>query len=186
MNETVKKVKFTTRDLSFIGVIIALMYIVQTITILGVSALTPLDPLKSIASAFFVSIVIAIGLAKVKKIGTFTIIGLINGIICAFILPAFLPLLPATLLGGIAADGFTKVSFGEYGSRNSLVGGCGMAKLVETLVILTFPFLLGFSTEILPPLLIMVSAIIVALLGGAGGLVGYKIASELKKAGAME
>ncbi|MEW6009696.1 MAG: hypothetical protein CIT03_09635 [Methanobacterium sp.] len=178
--------RFTTRDLSFIGIIIALMYIVQTITILGISALTPIDPLKSIVSAFFVSIVIAIGLSKVKKIGTFTIIGLINGIICGFILPAFLPLLPATLLGGIAADGFTKIFFGEYGSRNSLLGACGVGKFIETLVILTFPFILGFSTNILSPMIIIVSAVIVALLGAGGGFIGYRISVELKKAGAME
>jgi len=92
--------KFTTSDLAFTGLIIALMYIVQTITILGVSALTPVDALKSVASAFFVCIVISIGLARVGKIGTFTIIGLVNGIICGLIMPAFLPLLPATFLGG--------------------------------------------------------------------------------------
>jgi energy-coupling factor transport system substrate-specific component len=55
--------KFTTRDLTFIGMIIALMFIVQAVTILGVSAFTPFEPAKSVASAFFVSIVIAIGLA---------------------------------------------------------------------------------------------------------------------------
>ena len=35
--------RFTTRDLAFIGMIIALMYIVQTLVILGTSAVTPID-----------------------------------------------------------------------------------------------------------------------------------------------
>lgn len=178
--------KFTTRDLAFIGMIIALMYIVQTIVILGTSAITPIDAAKSIVSAFFVCIIISIGLAKVKKIGTFTIIGLVNGLICGLILPAFLPLLPSVLLGGMAADIFTKLVFGEYGSRNSLMGACAVDKFVESVIILTVPFLFGFSTFILSTQLIIVSALIVAGLGAAGALVGYKITGELKKAGAME
>ncbi|MGC9516073.1 MAG: MptD family putative ECF transporter S component [Methanomicrobiales archaeon] len=180
-----KESRFTTRDLAFIGMTIALMYIVQTITILGISAITPVDAAKSIVSAFFVSIVIAIGLAKVGKIGTFTIIGIINGIICGFILPAFLPLLPTTILGGVAADGITKALYGQYGSRNSLVTACGVNQLVMTVTILIIPILFGFSTMILSPALIAVSALLCAGLGAAGGLVGSKIVDELKKAGAI-
>lgn len=182
----ITKSRFTTRDLAFIGMIIALMYIVQTIVILGTSAITPLDAAKSIVSAFFVCIVIAIGLAKVKKIGTFTLIGLVNGLICGLMLPAFLPLLPSVLMGGIAADLFTKFVFGEYGSRNSIIGACAVDKFVESIIILTVPFLFGFSTFILSTQLIIVSAFIVAGLGAAGAFVGYKISGELKKAGAME
>lgn len=177
--------KFTTRDLAFIGMIIALMFIVQTITILGISALTPIEPAKSVASAFFVSIVIAIGLAKVGKIGTFTIIGVVNGIICGFLMPAFLPLLPTTILGGLAADVTTRIRYGRYGARNSLITACGVNQLVETLVILTIPFLFGFSQTILTPSLILISALITTILGALGGWVGSKIVQELKKAGAI-
>lgn len=177
--------KFTTRDLAFIGMIIALMFIVQTVTILGISALTPIEPAKSVASAFFVSIVIAIGLAKVGKIGTFTIIGIVNGIICGLIMPAFLPLLPTTVLGGLAADAITKVKYGQYGARNSLIAACGVNQFVETLVILTVPFFFGFSQTILTPTLILVSALITTALGALGGWVGSKIVQELKKAGAI-
>ncbi|BDZ70830.1 MptD family putative ECF transporter S component [Methanobacterium petrolearium] len=177
--------KFTTRDLTFIGMIIALMFIVQAVTILGVSAFTPFEPAKSVASAFFVSIVIAIGLAKVGKIGTFTIIGVVNGIICGFIMPAFLPLLPTTVLGGLAADAVIKIKYGEYGVRNSLITACGINQLVETFVILTVPFFFGFSQTILTPTLILVSALITTTLGVLGGFVGSKIVQELKKAGAI-
>jgi len=177
--------KFTTRDLAFIGMIIALMFIVQTITILGVSALTPLAPAKSVASAFFVSIVIAIGLAKVGKIGTFTIIGVINGVICGLIMPAYLPLLPTTVLGGLAADTVTKIKYNQYGVRNSLITACGVNQLVETFVILLIPFFFGFSQTILTPTLILVSALITTTLGALGGFVGSKIVQELKKAGAI-
>ncbi|BAW31172.1 MptD family putative ECF transporter S component [Methanothermobacter tenebrarum] len=182
----IKFKSFTTRDLAFIGLIIAIMYIVQTITILGVSALTPIDAFKSIASAFFVCIVISIGLAKVGKIGTFTIIGLVNGIICGFIMPAFLPLLPATFLGGLAGDITVGAFYGAYSSRNSLVTGIGVAKFIETVVILTVPFIFGFSKFMLAPALIIVSAVVVAILGILGALVGYGIIIELRKAGAME
>lgn len=182
----IKLESFTTKDLAFIGLIIAIMYIVQTITILGVSALTPIDAFKSIASAFFVCIVISIGLAKVGKIGTFTIIGLVNGIICGFIMPAFLPLLPATFLGGLTGDIAVGLSYGAYSSRNSLITGVGVAKFTETIVILTVPFIFGFSKFMLAPALIIGSAIIVAILGILGALVGYKIILELKKAGAIE
>lgn len=178
--------KFTTSDLAFTGLIIALMYIVQTITILGVSALTPVDALKSVASAFFVCIVISIGLARVGKIGTFTIIGLVNGIICGLIMPAFLPLLPATFLGGLAGDALVAAVYGGYSSRNSLLMGCGAAKFIETMVILTFPFLLGFSTFMLAPLLILASAVTVAFLAMLGALVGYGIITELRMAGALQ
>lgn len=182
----IKSGRFTTRDLAFIGMTISLMYIVQTIVILGTTAITPVDAAKSIVSAFFVCIIIAIGLAKVKKIGTFTIIGLINGLICGLILPAFLPLLPSVLLGGITADIFTKFIFGEYGSRNSLMAACAVDKFFETIIILTVPFLFGFSQFILSTQLIIISAFIVAGLGAAGAFVGFKITGELKKAGAME
>lgn len=177
--------KFTTRDLAFIGMIIALLFIVEMITMFGISAITPLAPAKSVASAFFVSIVIAIGLAKVGKIGTFTIIGVINGIISGLIMPAFLPLLPTAILGGLAADAVIKIKYGQYKDKNSLIAACGVNQFVETLVILTVPFLFGFSQTILTPLLILVSALITTALGAVGGWIGSKIVQELKKAGAI-
>lgn len=177
---------FTTADLAFTGLIIALMYIVQTVTILGVAAITPVDAFKSIASAFFVCIVISVGLAKVGKIGTFTLIGLVNGIICGLIMPAFLPLLPATFLGGLAADAAVGLTYGVYSSRNSLLVGCGVDKFIETLVILTVPFLFGFSSFMLAPALIIISAITVSVLGMLGALVGYGIINELRRAGALD
>jgi len=64
--------------------------------------------------------------------------------------------------------------------------GCGAANFIETMVILTFPFLLGFSTFMLAPLLILASAVTVAFLAMLGALVGYGIITELRMAGALQ
>lgn len=66
------------------------------------------------------------------------------------------------------------------------MGACAVDKFVESIIILTVPFFFGFSTFILSTQLIIVSACVVAVLGAAGALVGYKISGELKKAGAMQ
>jgi energy-coupling factor transport system substrate-specific component len=176
---------FTTRDLAFIGMIVALMFIIEMVIMLGVAAITPFPGAKSIGQAFFISIIIAVGLAKVTKVGTFTIIGIIMGVVAGLIMPAFLPLLPAAILGGLAADTVTKIFYGRYGSRNSLVVACGVNQMVETLLILTIMVVFGFSTEIINPIMILITAILATVLGAAGGLIGSKIATELQSAGAI-
>lgn len=176
---------FTTKDLAFIGMIVALLFIVQFITIMTISAITPLPPAKSIVSAFFACIVIAIGLGKVKKIGTFSLISVINGIICGFIVPAVPTLFVSLIAGGIAADGITRIFYKGYTTRGSIVLACGVDKFVSTVVVLGLSVLFGFPDAILNHYVIICIALLCSALGTAGGFVGAKMVAELKKAGAI-
>lgn len=68
---------FTTRELVYLALITVLLYIVSFVSIMSASLVTAFPGAKSIASAFFTAIILALGCMWVRKIGTMSFIMLL-------------------------------------------------------------------------------------------------------------
>ncbi|MEM3594504.1 MAG: MptD family putative ECF transporter S component, partial [Candidatus Jordarchaeaceae archaeon] len=134
---------FTTRELVYLALFTVLLYIVSFVAIMTGSAISSFPGVKSISSAFFTAIIIALACMKIKKIGTMTILTLIWGLISGLIFPAVPILLPATLSGGIAADIFVAASRGNYSNETSTALATGVRAGLSTIVVLLLTLLFG-------------------------------------------
>lgn len=147
---------FTTRDLAYIAITTVLIYVVAFIAIMSVSAFTAFPGAKSIASAFFTAIVLALGAMKVKKVGVMSFVTLLWGLISALLFPGVPLLLPATVSGGVAADLLTALLRKDYSSERVVSLACGVRSGVSTLVVLFLVLLFGSSSLRGAPLIFQV------------------------------
>ncbi|MEM1659396.1 MAG: MptD family putative ECF transporter S component [Candidatus Jordarchaeales archaeon] len=137
---------FTTRDLAYVSVTTVMVYVVAFVAIMSVSAFTAFPGAKSIASAFFTAIVLALGAMRVRKIGVMSFVTLLWGLISAFLFPAVPILLPATLSGGVAADILVFLLRKDYSSESATTIACGVRSGVSTLVVLLLVLVFGSSS----------------------------------------
>lgn len=184
-NVEVSQRYFSTRDLAFITVICAMITAVVIVSHMLAAPILRLIGTIQVSSAFFVGIVAAIGLAKVKKVGTFTLIGIIRGLIAGFILPAMPMLFLALVSGGIFADGVTKLFHADYSEEKFIISACGCYMFARAVVAMSMASVLGLPRAILNPYVILVASLVCFALGSIGGYVGTRIAKELKEAGVM-
>jgi len=178
---------FSTRDLTFIAMVVAAETAVTAIShLLAIPAVRALGLQMQVASAFFVGIVVAIGLAKVKKIGTLTLIGVGRGVIAGFVTPAVPTLFLALAGGAIFADGVIKLLHGSFSRSIFVVLGIGLYRFGTALIAMYMSLILGFPGAILSTYVIIAVSLLCAVLAAIGGYVGVKVVKELKRAGVME
>ena len=175
---------FTTRDFVHIAAIVAAVYVLSFITKMTVGAI-PFPGLKMLLDAFFASLVISVGLMWVKKIGTFTLIGLIYGIICGFIFPGIFFMFPPVLVGGIVGDITVKLLKGNYEVRKNVILACSICYFVAAFVIFYVMILMDYPQAILRHEVIFGIAVGCSVLAVLGSYLGTKIAGELRRAGLM-
>lgn len=137
---------FTTRDLAYVAITTVMVYVVAFIAIMSVSAFTAFPGAKSIASAFFTAIVLALGAMRVRKIGVMSFVTFLWGLISALIFPAVPILLPSTLSGGAAADFLVALLRKDYSSERATTIACGVRSGVSTLVVLLLVLTFGSSS----------------------------------------
>lgn len=177
---------FTTRDLSFAGVSAALIIVLNATTIILFHMLFARIPgIRSLASSFLSMIVLALALSKIEKTGAATLIQTVTGLFYAFVMPAVILLLPLSIFAGICSDAVALLSGKGYRSPVVVTLACGMNRLGST----------AFSLLLLPLFVpvrrFMSPAVIAGVCGGCfvlavlGGLVGVKLAKELRKAGVL-
>ncbi|MEW6189691.1 MAG: MptD family putative ECF transporter S component [Actinomycetota bacterium] len=178
---------FDRRELVFIGMICVMTIVVVWVVNMTAAAIAPGAPgLKSMTAGFFGSIVIAIGLAKVKKVGTLSLIGITTGLFHGFISPAVPILFPSSAIGGIFGDIITKLLRGDYSSRKLIILACANKVFAGTLIIFILMILFGFPRAIMNPFVILAISAVCSILGAAGGYIGTSISGELKKAGVIQ
>lgn len=134
---------FTTRELVYLALFTVLLYAISFVAIMTGSAISSFPGVKSISSAFFTAVVIALACMKIRKIGTMTFLMLIWGLISGLIFPAVPILLPATLSGGIAADVFVAASRGNYSNEKMTALATGVRAGISTVVVLLLTLVLG-------------------------------------------
>ncbi len=134
---------FTTRELVYLALFTVLIYIVSFIAIMTGSAITSIPGAKSISSAFFSGVVIALACIKIRKIGTMTFLMFMWGLISSLIFPAVPILLPATLSGGIAADLSVAAFRTDYSSEKATTLATGIRAGISTIVVLLLTLVFG-------------------------------------------
>lgn len=136
---------FTTRELVYLALFTVLIYAVSFVAIMTGSAISSFPGVKSISSAFFTAVVIALACIKIRKIGTMTFLMFMWGLISGLIFPAVPILLPATLSGGIAADIFVFVfaSRGNYSNETSTALATGVRAGISTIAVLLLTLFFG-------------------------------------------
>ena len=137
---------FTTRELVYLALITVLLYIVSFVAIMSASLVTAFPGAKSIASAFFTAIILALGCMWVRKIGTMSFIMLLWGLISALLFPAVPILLPTTLSGGIAADLLVALLKTDYSNEKATTLACGVRSGISTVVVLSLVLIFGSSS----------------------------------------
>ncbi|MEM2146051.1 MAG: hypothetical protein QW279_11870, partial [Candidatus Jordarchaeaceae archaeon] len=134
---------FTTRELVYLALFTVLIYAVSFVAIMTGSAISSFPGVKSISSAFFTAVVIALACIKIRKIGTMTFLMFMWGLISGLIFPAVPILLPATLSGGIAADIFVFASRGNYSNETSTALATGVRAGISTIAVLLLTLFFG-------------------------------------------
>jgi len=184
-NVEVSQRYFSARDLAFVAVICAIITAVVIVSHRLAAPFLRIPGAIQVSSAFFVGIVAAIGLAKVKKVGTFTLIGVTRGLIAGFIIPAMPILFLAVATGGVFADGVTKLFRADYSEEKFVISACGCYTFARAVVAMGMAVVLGLPRAILSPHVILAVSLVCFALGSIGGYVGTRIAKELKEAGVM-
>ncbi|MGQ9722696.1 MAG: MptD family putative ECF transporter S component [Candidatus Jordarchaeum sp.] len=134
---------FTTRELVYLALFTVLLYVISFVAIMTGAAISSVPGVKSISSAFFSAVVIALACIKIRKVGTMTFLMFMWGLISGLIFPAVPILLPATVSGGIAADLSVAVFRKDYSSEKATTLATGVRAGISTVVVLLLTLVFG-------------------------------------------
>ena len=176
--------KFTIKDIIFIAIIAATLILTGLITMPLVMS-TTLFGLRNMVSAPLYGMFTMLGIMKIKKVGTLTLIGLFNGSVLLMMAPV---MFWTMILGSFISELITFLIYKGYESNKSRV-------MASTLFIpFTLPTTLLFTmlihgktyTEIIKkPVMSIILCIGTALLSYLGAKIGQKLGRELQKAGKL-
>jgi len=178
---------FTTRDLVFMGLVIAAerAIVVVTHTLAGPMAFA-LGLRITLFSALPVGILFAVALAKIKKRWTLSFLGITIGIIVGFIMPAMPILFFACAGSGIFADAILKLFSLDPKDNKTIILGVGLYRLAISPIVLIQARLFNAPFFKLLSSVVLGLAFLEGILGAVGACIGLKIVKELRKAGVME
>lgn len=180
----IKFEKFTIKDIVFLAVITAVTLLasgpvaplVMTVTKLGTQAF---------AMALPFSIFTSVGLRKVKKAGSLTIIGLFSGLFLLLMAPVmFFNQFVATLL----SEGLALMLFKTYKDKITVLFSSGLFSFFTIPTTAAVNILLkdsSVSQQIGNPITFVLLVLGAIVLGFLGATIGNKIADELQKAGKL-
>lgn len=175
---------FTIKDIVFLAVITAVTLlasgpvapIVMTATKLGAQAFAMALPFALLSS---------IGLRKVKKSGSLTIIGIFSGLVLLLMAPVmFFNQLIATVL----SEGLALGLFKTYENKKAVLFSAGLFSfftIPTTAVVNILAKGRSITEQIGNPVSFILLVLGAAALGFLGALIGNKISDELQKAGKL-
>lgn len=176
--------RFTVKDIVFIAILSAAITLSGLITMPLVMSVT-LFGVRNMASAFLYALFVAIGLLKVRKIGTLTLIGLLHGSVLLMMAPV---MFWSMFIGALLTELLTLMLFKSYEKEKAI------AFSAVTFIPMTLPFTLIFSmlihgktfeSLVEKPLLSLGICALTLLLSYLGTALGLKMGKELKKAGKL-
>lgn len=176
--------KFTVKDIIFIAVLSAALTLCGLITMPLVMNID-IFALRNLASAILYSLFCMLGIMKVRKMGTLTLIGLL----CGFVVLMMTPVMFWSLfLGALACEIVTFIIFRNYSSDNAKLFAATMYIPFTFPGNLVFAMLIHgksagevYNTPVLSSFLIIATV----LLSYIGAKMGQKIGKELQKAGKL-
>ena len=175
---------FSIRDIVFLAVITAVTLlvsgpfapIVMTATKLGVHAA---------AMALPFSLMTSIGLRKVKKPGSLTLIGIFSGLVLLLMAPI---MFFNQFIGSFLSEGIALLLFKTYENRKAVLFSSGLFSfftMPTTAVMNILAKGRSISEQVGNPFTFVLIVLGAILLGFIGAFIGNKIADELEKAGKL-
>ncbi len=172
-------------DIVFLAIIAACVTIIGFVTVPLVLAI-PIPGIRSLAPAFFYGILMAIGLMKVRKIGSLFLIALFNGLV---LLMMSWVMFANNLLAGLIAELLVLLIFKSYDVERAVFIGAGLympLTIPVSLLITAWAGGAGMQRLITDPFVICGVLLGTGILSFVGAFVGIKIGRELKKAGVLK
>jgi len=179
-----KTAYWTTREYVFASMTALALFVVASV-IMPMTLPLRIPGLTNSINAFFASIFIVIGLARLQKPGSLLLITGIYSLIC--LVAASPVVFGFVLLGGAFSEGLCSLIFRGYrGTRAPVVA----AVIYEMAM---FPFAMALSFFFLPerygkiaPWIFVGAEAAIFLTALAGGLIGLKMTKELARAGKLQ
>jgi hypothetical protein len=176
--------KITIKDIVFIAVLSAALTLAGMITMPLVMTIT-LFGLRNMVSAVFYSLFAMLGIMRVEKKGTLTLIGLFH----AFVLLMMAPVMFFSISSGaLFSELITLIIFKNYSTDKSKVLASMLfipLTLPTTLIFTMAIHGMSFLEVIEKPFISVVFTIATIVLSYVGAKLGQKLGYELKKAGKL-
>ena len=176
--------KFTVKDIIFLAILSAVLMLAAGAT-MPLVMYNKLFGIRNIASSLVYGLFCMIGLMKVKKFGTLTIIGLFNGFILLMMAPV---MFWNMALAPIASELITFAIFKSYESDKAKVLASTLLIPLTIPVTLVFTMLLHgmtFSEVVTNPTASIALCIGTVVISYISSKLGQKLGIELQKAGKL-
>lgn len=176
--------RFTVKDIIFIASIAAALTLGGLLTMPLVMSID-LFALRNMVSAFLYSIFTILGIMKVKKMGTLLIIGLLHSFVLLMIVPV---MFFSMFLSAFLAELITFIFFRSYKTDRAKVFATTLFIPMSLPTTLLFTMLIhgkSFNEVIGRPVLSLVICVATVALSYIGSKLGFKMGTELQKAGKL-
>ncbi len=179
-----KRNPFTVKDVVFIAILSAAITIAGLLTMPLVMSVT-LFGVRNMASAFLYTVLIAIGLLKVKKLGTLTLVGLLHGSVLIMMAPV---MFWTMFLAGLLTELVVLLVFRNYDHEKAIPFATILfIPMTIPLTLITSSIVHGIPIQeiVEKPMISLVLVFLTLGLSLIGTNVGMKIGKELRKAGKL-
>lgn len=183
-DETVKLERFKVKDIIFIACIAAALTLGGMLTMPLVMSID-LFALRNMASAFLYSIFTILGIMKVKKMGTLTLVGLLHSFVLLMMAPV---MFWSLFLAAFSSELIVWLIFHNYTTDRAKIMASTLFIPMSIPATLVFTMLIHGKTisEVIErPFLSLGICVCTVLLSFVGTKLGFKIGTELQKAGKL-
>lgn len=173
-----------TRDIIFLAIIAACITLAGFLTKPLVMAI-PIPGIRSLPSAFFYGLFMALGAQRVRKGGTIFLVALFNGLVLSMM--SWI-MLVNNIVAALLAELLILLFFRNYEKEKAILWGTGMYMVFTIPVSFAVAAWAGgavLQQFLLNPLLVLPVILGTALLSFSGAFAGLKMGKELKKAGIL-
>jgi len=179
--------KFTVRDIVFLAIMAAASMVTSAVMPLVIPLLTTVFGIAQLVTGLQVSLFMAIGLMRVRKVGSLFIVAVLGGLFALLMSP---PMFWSFLCDGLLLEVFVALVFRGYRSEKIIF----LAAMLYEPLTLPFNLLYNklFGKEAMVavasrvPWMTAVMTLAVIAVSALGAWLGIKISKELKKSGAMK
>lgn len=177
-----KRSAFRVKDVVFIAILSAALTLSGLITMPLVMSIS-LFGIRNMASALLYSLFVMLGLMKVQKPGTLTLIGFLHGSVLLMMAPV---MFWSMFIGAFLTECIALLIFKHYDKTQAQIFAATLfipMTLPMTLIFTMVIHGLSFSEILSQPLLAVLLSVATVALSYIGSKLGAKIGNELKKAG---
>ena len=179
--------KFKVKDIVFLAIVSAIVLLTSAVMPLVIPLQATIFGIAQLVTALQLSILPAIGLMKVRKVGSMLFMAIFTGIVQLMMSP---PMFVNNIVIGIVLEILAVAIFRGYKSNKSIIFVVALYNPLSLPVNYLYNMIIGEEVVTAvaknAPWIAVVMSISVLLVSVIGTLIGVKIAKELTKAGVMK